>query len=193
MSVKNKNKLAKTIRVITIPPLLVSALLIALFFLREDIFRSVWDLLASIAFLAIIPTLAYPLQPLIPGFKGKGRKGQRNLAFVMSAVGYTVGFAYAFLTGASEGLKFIFTAYLLSVVLLLILNKIFRLHASGHACGVFGPLLFAVYFLGSPWIVPCLIASVAVVWSSLQLMRHTPRELILGGLCALFAFSVCFI
>ena len=133
MSTKNKKHLAKTIRVITIPPVLVSLLLVILYFFRNEMFRPA-DLFMSILFLAIIPTLAYPLQPIIPGFKGKGRDGQRKLAFVTSALGYIGGYVYSAVTGASEGLKFIYASYLLSVFLLLIFNQVFKLKASGLSC-----------------------------------------------------------
>ena len=175
---------------LTIPPMLVTALLIVIFFTRDSVFRGVGDLIAAILCLAVVPTLAYPLQPFVPGFRGKGRSGQRSLAFVTSAVGYVVGFLYAFLSGANEEFKFIVTAYLASVVMLVIFNKLLRFKASGHACGVLGPLLFAVYFMGWMWAIPCAIASVAVVWSSINLSRHTLKELCLGGMCAMVAFVV---
>ena len=187
----NNRAIAKTIRVLTIPPMLVSALLILIFFTRESTFRGVIDLIEAILCLAVIPTLAYPLQPIIPGFKGKGRDGQRALAFVTSAAGYISGFAYAYISGATDEFKFIVTAYLASVVMLLIFNKLVHLKASGHACGVLGPLLFAVYFMGWVWAIPCTIAAIAVVWSSLKLNRHTLKELCLGGTCAMVAFVVC--
>ena len=175
---------------LTIPPMLVTALLIVIFFTRDSVFRGVGDLIAAILCLAVVPTLAYPRQPFVPGFRGKGRSGQRSLAFVTSAVGYVVGFLYAFLSGANEEFKFIVTAYLASVVMLVIFNKLLRFKASGHACGVLGPLLFAVYFMGWMWAIPCAIASVAVVWSSINLSRHTLKELCLGGMCAMVAFVV---
>jgi len=186
----SKRAIAKTIRVLTIPPLLVATLLTLIFFTREGTFRGVFDLLTAILCLAVIPTLAYPLQPFIPKFKDKGRDGQRALAFITSAAGYIIGFAYAYLSGATDEFKFIVTAYLASVVMLLIFNKLIHLKASGHACGGLGPLLFAVYFMGWIWAIPCAIAAVAVVWSSLKLNRHTLKELCLGGTCAMVAFFV---
>ena len=179
---------AKIVRVLTIPPLLILALLTAIYFIRTSAFRGVGDYIAAIICLAVIPSLAYPLQPIIPGFKGKGREGQRELAFVMSVVGYVIGFLYALISGAGAELKFIFIAYLLSVMLLLVFNKGLHLRASGHACGVLGPLLFAVYFLGWQWAIPCAVIAAGVVWSSVALTRHTPKELCLGGACALTAF-----
>jgi hypothetical protein len=186
----SKKTVAKTIRVLTIPPMLVSVLLTVIFLTRDSVFRGVGDLIAAIMCLAVIPTLAYPLQPFIPGFRGRGRSGQRALAFVTSAVGYVVGFLYAFLSGANAEFKFIVTAYLVSVVMLLIFNKLFHFKASGHACGVLGPLLFAVYFMGWMWAIPCTVAAIAVVWSSINLSRHTLKELCLGGMCAMVAFAV---
>ena len=184
----NQKIIAKVLRILTIPPVLVSAMLAIIFFMSDKAFGNISDFLAAVICLALIPTLAYPLQPIIPGFKGKGRDGQRALAFVTSAIGYITGFAYALISRATNEFKFIVTAYLLSVVLLLIFNKIFHLKASGHACGVLGPLLFAVYFMGWVWAIPCAVIAVAVVWSSIVLGRHTPRDLCLGGACAIASF-----
>ncbi len=184
-----KNIIAKILRVLTVPPILVTVLLAIIYFVRGTTFRGVADFLVAVICLALVPALAYPLQPIVPGFKGKGRDGQRALAFVTSTVGYIIGFSYAVISRSSEEFKFIVTSYLLSVVLLLVFNKIFRLKASGHACAVLGPLLFMVYFMGPVWAIPCALVAVAVVWSSIALKRHTPRELFFGGACALAAFA----
>ncbi len=187
----SKTKVAKTIRIITIPPLLVATMLVLLFNFIPGIFRSITDLLVAIATLAIIPTLAYPLQRFIPGYKDGGRDAQRKLAFVSSMLGYTIGFVYALISGVSAELKFIFGTYFLSVIILILFNKVFHFKASGHACGVFGPLIHTVYFLGAGWMLPCAIAVWAVVWSSLKLMRHTKSELFFGGMTAATAFVFC--
>ncbi len=184
----SKNIIAKAVRILTVPPILVTLLLSVTYFLRDAVFRGAWDFLAAVICLAIIPSLAYVLQPIIPQFRGRGRDGQRALAFVTSVLGYIIGFAYAYLSGASAEFKFIATAYLLSVILLLVFNKLLGQKASGHACGVLGPLLFAVYFLGWAWAIPCTVVAIGVAWSSVALTRHTPRELCLGGMCALISF-----
>lgn len=179
---------AKTIRILTIPPILVTALLILVFFSNQTVFRNTYDLAAAITCLAVIPTLAYPLQPLFPAFKDKGRSGQRSLAFITSTIGYVIGFIYAYASGATAQFKFIIVSYLLSVALLLIFNKLLKLKASGHACGVLGPLLFAVHFMGWTWAIPCVIIAIGVIWSSVSLSRHTVKELMFGGACAICAF-----
>ncbi len=190
MTVKKKNILAKIIRAVAIPPTFITILAVAAFFLNDSIFRHILDLAATIISLAVIPATAYLLAPVLPHFKDKGRQGSRSLAFITSAFGYVCGTAYAFASDASEGLKFIFCGYLLALIFLLIFNKVFKLKASGHACGILGPLLYAVYFLGIEWLLPCLVVGYAVVWASVYRKSHTPKELALGGLCAVVGFCV---
>ena len=181
---------AKIIRVLTIPPLLVSALMVLLFVQMPEMFRSAWDLFAVILFLAVIPTLAYPLQPFIPKFRSKGRAGQRKLAFLTSLVGYVGGFVFSLIAQITTELRIVFIVYFLSMIVLFAFNHYSEYHASGHACGLMGPPLFAVYYLGLTWLVPCVLLGVAVAWSSLYLKRHTARELILGAMCSALAFSL---
>ncbi len=187
----NKKTLAKTIRVVTIPPLLVTSLLIILFFGRPDVYRGLFDLFFAITFLAIIPTLAYPLQPIIPGFKNKGRKGQRTLAFITSGIGYVGGILYALISGVTQELLLIFASYFVSVIVLTVFNTLLKLRASGHSCGVVGPLIFTVYFLGWSWLIPCIILAFAVAWSSVFLKRHTPNDIFFGSMSATLAFIFC--
>ena len=190
MSKTQKNILAKIIRGVAIPPTFVVILTLCMYFLHPTMFRHAIDLIAVIIALALIPATAYVLAPILPGFKDKGRKGSRTLAFITSAIGYVSGMIYAFASGATHDLKFIFGGYMLALVMLLIFNKLFKLKASGHACGILGPLLYAVYFLGIGWLIPCLIVGAAVVWASIYRKSHTPKELMLGGLCACVGFFV---
>lgn len=190
MSKENKNKLAKIIRGVAIPPTFVVILTVSLYFLNNTAFRHIGDLLAVVVALAVVPALAYPLAAVIPSFKEKGRAGSRSLAFITSAVGYIGGTVYAFVSGATGELKFIFCGYLIALCALLVFNKVFKFKASGHACGILGPLLYAVYFFGLAWLLPCIAVGVAVVWASVYRKSHTPKELLLGGLCAAFGFCI---
>lgn len=190
MSINQKNVLAKIIRAVAIPPTFVVVLSVFMYFLHPTMFRNPVDLVAVIIALALIPALAYVLAPIIPHFRDMGRKGSRTLAFITSAFGYVCGMVYAFASGANHELKFIFVGYMLALIMLLIFNKIFKLKASGHACGILGPLLYTVYFLGFLWLIPCLIAAIAVIWASVYRKSHTPKELMLGGLCACVGFFV---
>lgn len=190
MSKENKNKLAKIIRGVAIPPTFVVILTVSLYFLNGAAFRHLGDLLALIISLALVPALAYPLARVIPKYKEKGRRGSRSLAFVTSLAGYVLGTVYAFLSGATDELKFIFGGYLIALFALLVFNKLFKLRASGHACGIFGPLLYAVYFFGFGWLIPCAIVGGMVVWASVYRKSHTPKELALGAMCAVVGFFV---
>lgn len=190
MSKENKNKLAKLIRGVAIPPTFVVILTVSLYFFNNSAFRHIGDLLVTVVTLALMPALAYPLAYAIPSIRKKGRAGSRSLAFVTSAVGYVVGTVYAFASGATADLKFIFCGYMIALVALTVFNKVFKMKASGHACGILGPLLYAVYFFGLAWLIPCIAVGAAVVWSSIYRKSHTPRELVLGGLCAAFGFCI---
>lgn len=190
MSKENKNKLAKFIRATAIPPTFVVILALSLYFLNPSAFRHVGDLTLTVAFLALLPALAYPLAKILPSFKEKGRAGSRTLAFLTSAVGYICGTLYAFLTNATYDLKFIFIGYFIALAALTVFNKVFKLKASGHACGILGPLLYAVYFFGLGWLIPCALVGYAVVWASIYRGSHTPKELLLGGICAIVGFCV---
>lgn len=72
------NKFYKIIRIITVAPVLASIMIIIVWKCCNGIFPTVWHLIYSLFFLGILPLLAYPLQKYIPGYKDKGREGQRS-------------------------------------------------------------------------------------------------------------------
>lgn len=184
----NKEKVAKFIRIFTIPPALVLLLLLLLYFNSENIFNNHNELLLSILFLMIIPSIAYLISDAIPKIKKMGRKGQRKLAFILSIIGYTAGLIYGIFADINESLMLIYTTYFLSVIILVLYNTIYKVTASGHACSITGPLILIVYFIGWIFIIPCLVVFTIVAWSSLVLNRHTTIELIIGGSSAIIAF-----
>ena len=184
------NQLASILRVITVPPVLVSALLLLLFALETDVFATWVELLLSLVFLVLIPLAAYPLSQIIPSVKEKGREGQRQLALLLSLAGYAGGVAYGILGGVSNTLLLIFLTYFVSVAALVLFNKALKLRASGHACSSTGPLIFFVYCTGLYGVVPCVVIAAAVAWSSLHLERHTKSELLLGAAIACVSFLV---
>lgn len=149
-------------------------LLCSVYFMMPSGIASAWQWLAGILFLAGLPTLAYPLQKYIPHFKGKGRDGQRSLAMLFSFAGYLLGTIVCFVIPSPKELKSIFLEYLFCGISMLVLNKVFKLKASGHACGVVGPVVMMVYFgLYIPAAV-CALFVVPVYISSIKTKRHTP-------------------
>ncbi len=85
-----KQIIAKTIRTITIPPVMALAGLILLFLAKETVYQSTTDFMVALTSLVLLPTLAYPLAAVLPKYKEKGREGQRNMAFNMTALGYAL-------------------------------------------------------------------------------------------------------
>lgn len=188
-----KEKTAKCIRTVTVPPVMVLILLLILYRLNTGVFNTPGELILSILFLSVIPLLAYPLSYVLPKYKDKGREGQRNLAFILNLIGYFGAVVYGITAQVSRQLVFVFWVYLLSVFILILFNKVIGLRASGHACSIVGPLLFAMYFIGAYSVLPCLLILGAILWSSLTLKRHTAKELLLGGLTTCLAFGLCWV
>lgn len=176
--------IAKIFRVITVPPVMVSALFTILYFARRDIYSSLSQLFISILFLGILPVLAYPAVELFPALKKNRRESERNFAFIFTAVGYIGGAVYALAANLSRDLTFVYFAYLFSAMLLIICNKVIKLRASGHSCSITGPILLLLTLTGWQFIGPCAAVFAGVLWSSLYLKRHTLKEITLGALSA---------
>ena len=149
------------------------------FLFCDGFYKSIWEFVAAAGFIALFPILAYPLSAVIPPFKG--REGQRNLAFIMCNVGYILGVLYAVIFSAGKPVTVMLVTYLLSGSTLLLVNKLFRFKASGHGCGLMGPLAALVYFV-SIKILPFGIALFALaLWSSVVMKRHTLAQFVVGS------------
>lgn len=175
------NRVSKIIRRFTVPPVFAAALLIIVYIAYPNYFGNVWHLIGGLFFLTILPTLAYPMQKYIPHFKDRGREGQRSLAMIFSFAGYLLGTGIAFAFSAPVDLKTIYLEYLLCGIGMLLLNKVFKIKASGHACGIVGPVIMLLYFrlyipaiIGAALIVPVYI-------SSIKTKQHTAPQLIGGS------------
>lgn len=175
------DRLAKIIRICSIAPFMACVMLSTLFFRNSDIFGSTLNFLLAILFLTILPVLAYPLQPIIPHFKNRGRDGQRELAMVFAVCGYIMGCVICFISNSTTSLWIIYLEYLFSGLCILICNKLFHLKASGHACGVVGPICLLCYFR-VPVLITGLLITLMVYWASLKMGRHTFPQLLGGSL-----------
>lgn len=185
-----KTKIAHIIRIATIPPVLIFALLTILYFTKTEIYNSLTEYIISVILLMVIPTLAYPLAAIINKSKDDLRATQRKSAFILSLLGYTAAFLFGILSGVTKGLLLIYSSYFISIILLTFINKVLQIKASGHACSITGPLLLTVYFVGYIWIFACLLLFTLIVWSSLILKRHSLKELLIGTSPAIIAFSL---
>ena len=183
------NLLSKAVRILTVPPFI--GLLMLLFLYRYDpsLLGSAGQFWAAVFFLTFLPLLAYPLQPFFPRYKDRGREGQRSLAMLMSFGGYVCGIIYAFFSSATFTLWLIYSTYLLSGFCLILVNKVFHVKASGHACGVAGPIVMMIYLLG-PQGLWGLLLYIAAFFSSIVRKRHTVVQFLLGSMISPFAMGI---
>lgn len=132
--------------------------------------------------LGILPLLAYPVQKHIPKFEHQGRKGQRTLAMIFAVAGYILCAAGLTILYAPAELWLICLVYLISGAVLLLLNKGLHIHASGHACGVAGPIaLLCVFKLYGAAVIGG-IAAILACAASIGIRRHTLPQFIGGFL-----------
>ena len=182
--------IAHTVRIVSVPPVMVGILLTLLLLLRDDVFATPVEFMVSLTGLTILPVLAYPVSVMIPVLRRKGREGQRTLAMYVSTVGYVGVFIYGLIAQVGTGLMHIYAGYLFSVIIILVGNKVFKVRISGHACSVSGPLVYSGYFLGVWGILVGAVCWGVILWASLVMKRHTFREFVFGTLTCLFSFTV---
>ena len=179
-------KLAKVISILTVAPLMALVLLSWLYCADPALFGGLFQYLLAVLFLVVLPILAYPLQKILPPFRSQGRPGQRKLAFLMAVLGYTLGIVCAAIARAPKALWLIYLTYFFSGLLLTLLNRLTKVRASGHACGVAGPVALLIYMRGAPAL-PMLLLLPLVYWARLAMKRHTPVDLVWGTLTPLLA------
>lgn len=181
-----KEKIAKFISILTVVPIVAVFSVTLLYFnFRED-FKSCGWYFYSIFFLTIMPLLAYPLKRILPGFKDKGRDGERKLAFVLAVSSYILGTTLVFILKAPIIVEKIFSAYIASGGMLAFINKIVKVKASGHACGVSGPITLLYHFLGVPALWLFLLLPI-VFWARINLKRHSFKDLVTGTLVGILS------
>lgn len=187
MERKNDNiygALAKCGRILTVPPILATVFLLILLYYGEGVYHNVTEFLFSVFFLGVISALAYVVHFMVPSFRKKGRVLQRTMAFVFTLTGYLAAVLYGILTNVGTGLQMIYSAYFLAVILLSVMNYIFKKKASGHACSFIEPIMMLFLFSLPEWAVLFIMVGMISIWSSLSLKRHRPRELFWGGCCS---------
>lgn len=186
------NSLAKGIRVCTIAPVMAAVMLVLLRAFRFSVLGANADFILALLFLTVLPVLAYPLQPVIPHYREKGRSGQRELAIVFAVAGYLLGCLCCAVRRASAGLWAIYLEYLLSGVCILFCAKVLHQKPSGHACGVAGPLALLQYF-GIPAWGPGIFLLLAVLWASVRIKRHTWQQFAAGAAIPVAVLGVLFL
>ena len=182
-----KEKTAKIIRIITIPPIEALAMLLILYGIKRTEFGTPGELLMTILFLTIIPVCSYPIASRKKN-KENSRNNQRNMAFIFNFLSYLAAMLVGYCMGCSRMLQWIFNSYFLAVMILTIINKVFKIRASGHACSCTLPYFILSYRLGWIAAVICVGFYLAEFWASVELKRHTVKEFLLGSVVACLVF-----
>ena len=116
------DKLSRWIRVATAAPILAGCMLVVLYCCRSELIGGAPPLQWGLLCLTVLPLLAYPLQRYIPGFRGRGREGQRSLATVFAVIGYLLGCVGNALLRGTRAMWIVYTEYLLSGLLLSLIH-----------------------------------------------------------------------
>lgn len=184
-----KLKLSKIISIISVVPLIAFYVLTVIYLHDRSIFGNFPWYIMSILFLTVLPISAYGLKYIIPSVKAQGRLGERKLAFIMGIMGYIIGTSVCFIFNAPRSVKTIFLSYLFSGSLLAFINSVVRFKASGHACGISGPYILLLYFLGAKtWYI--IFVLLPVFGARVNMGRHTYKELISGTIVGMFATTL---
>jgi hypothetical protein len=176
-------KMARFISILSVAPLVAFFTLTWLLISRPYLFegKTYWYIMAII-FLTVVPALAYLGKFVSPRLRQGGRDAERKLAFILSLAGYGAGWAASLLANGPRLVLMIFTGYLLSGSTLALVNRVLKFKASGHACGVAGPLTLAgIIGGGIAWALWLVLP--AVFWGRLRMGRHTLGQLFAGTLC----------
>jgi cation transport ATPase len=179
------DRLAQVVRIITVPPFMVAILLCFLYFQRGDSFAASNDIGMAFAGLVVLPLLSYPAWSVFGNKNSDKRKGQRQLAFIFSIIGYVCCFIYSLRFGTAA-IREIFYTYFFTVILLALLNKVFHVRASGHAASSISPVVFSTAYLTPTVTFLFGVLFAASVWASIYLKRHKWQD-IMAGICSMIA------
>ena len=174
-----RQKLAKAIRVISAPPFAAAAFALILYFnpagaiVRRD---------QLVACLSVGPVLAYPISAVLH----TGREKQRVIAMYISLLSYGILLVWSLICPNGNEFRFVCMTYFMSVIMLIVFNRLLHVRSSGHSCSVSGPGLLLCIFFGAKGIPGCAL----IFWASVETKRHTPKEFILGTVCLLIAAGV---
>lgn len=122
--------LAKAIRIVTLPQVMVFFLILLL---GDQI--PVWHDGMAIVLLCILPLLSYLYWRITPKLRRQGRKSQRKLAIAFSVVGYVLGTVYCITSNGSQTELFMYLCYVICGALIALSSYAFHIKSSGHAAG----------------------------------------------------------
>ena len=188
-----KERVAKAIRIITVPPVLTLAMLGILYYLYGEKFATLSQLVMALILLVLVPSCAYLISNSENNNQTDKRGKQRKMAFIFNLVGYLSAMIIGFFMMCTEMMMCILISYFLAVLILTFVNKVSGVKASGHACSCVLPYLILCYWSGGKVVLICLILYLGEFWASVSLKRHTVFEFISGSFVAIVVFSIVFL
>ena len=175
------------VRILTVPPIVIGVTVLLMY--APAGLLTLRELFWCEVFLLLIPLAAYPMREIFHIGKDR-RKGQRGTALVCSAIGYIAGLTWSLLISCSWVVHILFLSYVISIVLLLMLNAGLHFRASGHACSMTAPAVLLTWKLHPLMLIPSALLIAAVYRSSLKLSRHTLPQLLAGSAISLLACAI---
>ena len=171
-----RQKLAKAIRVISAPPFAAAAFALILYFNPAGAIVRRDQLVACLLGLSVGAVLAYPISAALH----TGREKQRVIAMYISLLSYGILLVWSLICPNGNEFRFVCMTYFMSVIMLIVFNRLLHIRSSGHSCSVSGP----------EWILGCAAVYALIFWASVETKRHTPKEFILGSVCLLIAAGI---
>ena len=102
------------------------------------------------------------------------------LAMIFAVAGYILCAIVLLILKGTNAEWVICLTYRISGAVIMLVNKVFKLHASGHGCGVVGTIPLLVFFQSYIVAVIYAISAIFVCISSVRSKRHSLPEF-LGG------------
>ncbi len=133
--------------------------------------------LVSVIFIGIIPLFAWAYLLFHKG----DYKGERKVSFLIDAVSYPIGFLILLLRNIHSFYTALVLSYLLNVIFLIVINKLLKYKASGHAAGVAGPGTALTIVFGW-WGAISFLLLMPVFYAKITLREHTFMQLTVGAL-----------
>lgn len=184
-----KEKIAYIISVIFIVPIVALMVLLIMWYdnSTSNFNDNICYLVNSVIFFTVIPISAYIVVRLNPNLRIGGRNIERKVAFIFGLVGYILGnLSLLIMKRPTKPMIVFYLSYLVSAVILTIINKFLNFKASGHACGITGPILALNFFTGPKMIWMFLLVPL-VMWSRVVLKRHDMKQLVVGAAVSFFS------
>ena len=183
------HNIADLVSKFTIPGLTISIFLVYVNLINSQAFE-IFPFCLSIMLLGILPVIATLIGSRKAGECGgvhiASRSG-RTLPYIISLVGSLLCLVILLLTEDSGVYVFIAGSFVVSTIVLLLVN--FLTKVSVHMCAVSAAAGLCLCLVGA-WSIPFLILMGLVFWSRLSLGKHTWQQLVLGMIIG-FVTPVC--